>query len=240
MIAFTCLVVIISIVRPYFESIMVRRIISEEKKVRYYKEQSFFYVLILLLYAVIMLYYALPVEKWGLQTVYLDTIQQKNMFPAWIEYLLLLIFLGFIVLSVMLQWMKDHGETVFMEQEMPTSIEATVPKTNRERKWWLTYSGTSSIVETLVYFPSLYIYIHDILQIQNSWLLAILIGLGYFMSQLAFQKDRLSLQTLVVGIGLGAIYIMSDSIAIIAFYYAFSFLVYDIYQQDRNIPMKAG
>ncbi|WP_282022660.1 hypothetical protein [Priestia flexa] len=240
MIAFTCLVVIISIVRPYFESIMVRRIISEEKKVRYYKEQSFFYVLILLLYVVIMLYYALPVEKWGLQTVYLDTIQQKNMFPAWVEYLLLLIFLGFIVLSIMLQWMKDHGETVFMEQEMPTSIEATVPKTKRERKWWLTYSGTSSVVETLVYFPSLYIYIYDVLQIQNSWVLAVLIGLGYFMSQLAFQKDRLSLQTLVVGVGLGAMYIMSDSIAIIAFYYAFSFLVYDIYQQDRNIPMKAG
>lgn len=187
-----------------------------------------------------MLYYALPVEKWGLQTVYLDTIQQKNMFPAWVEYLLLLIFLGFIVLSIMLQWMKDHGETVFMEQEMPTSIEATVPKTKRERKWWLTYSGTSSVVETLVYFPSLYIYIHDVLQIQNSWVLAVLIGLGYFMSQLAFQKDRLSLQTLVVGVGLGAMYIMSDSIAIIAFYYAFSFLVYDIYQQDRNIPMKAG
>lgn len=41
MIAFTCLVVIISVVRPYFESIMVRRIISEEKKFDIIKNNRF-------------------------------------------------------------------------------------------------------------------------------------------------------------------------------------------------------
>ncbi|TYR81725.1 hypothetical protein FZC66_07785 [Priestia megaterium] len=238
MIAFTCLIVIISIIRPYFESVTVKRIVSEDKKIRYYKEQSFFYVLILLLYVVLMIHYKVPFSSWGFQNVYLDTIQRTSAYPTWIEYLLLLIFAGFIGLSIMLQWMKDHGETVFMEQELPLSIEATVPKTDRERKWWLTYSGISSAVESLVYFPSLYLYTHELLLIQNNWLLALAMGTGYFMSQLAFQRDRLSFQTLLIGIGLAALFIMTQSIAIVALYYAFSFLIYDIYQQDRNVSVK--
>ncbi|ANF46768.1 hypothetical protein P5618_015485 [Priestia megaterium] len=235
MIVFTCLIIIISIIRPYLESVTVKRLASEGKKVRYYKEQFFFYVLILLFYIAVMVYHRVPISMLGLQGVYLDTIHRTAPYPAWIEYLLLLIFAGFIILSIMLQWMKDHGETVFVEQEMPTSIEATVPKTEREQKWWLAYSGISSFVESTVYFPSFYLYSHYILAIENTWVLAVLIGIGYFLSQLAFQRDRLSVQTLLVGIGLGALFIMTKSVVIMVLYYGFSFLIYDIYQQDRNL-----
>ncbi len=46
-------------------------------------------------------------------------------------------------------------------------------------------------VESTVYFPSFYLYSHYILAIENTWVLAVLIGIGYFLSQLAFQRDRL-------------------------------------------------
>ncbi|WP_248291830.1 hypothetical protein, partial [Priestia megaterium] len=195
MIVFTCLIIIISIIRPYLESVTVKRIASEGKKIRYYKEQFFFYVLILLFYIAVMVYHRVPISMLGLQGVYLDTIHRTAPYPAWIEYLLLLIFAGFIILSIMLQWMKDHGETVFVEQEMPTSIEATVPKTEREQKWWLAYSGISSFVESTVYFPSFYLYSHYILAIENTWVgsFSLLVKVNVAICQrhaLFFQKNN--------------------------------------------------
>ena len=50
------------------------------------------------------------------------------------------------------------------------------------------------LVESTVYFPSFYLYSHYILAIENAWVLAVLIGIGYFLSQLAFQRDRLSVR----------------------------------------------
>ena len=87
----------------------------------------------------------------------------------------------------------------------------------------------------LDYFKELVIEIRRTEKKRILGYITILIGIGYFLSQLAFQRDRLSVQTLLVGIGLGALFIMTKSVVIMVLYYGFSFLIYDIYQQDRNL-----
>ncbi|WP_110113228.1 hypothetical protein [Bacillus sp. CGMCC 1.16541] len=234
MIWFTVLIVTICIIRPYIESISVRRIASERKKVSYYKEQSFFYALILLFFVLLLFYFHLSFASFGWNPVYLQTILDSNAYPAIVEYLLLFSFAGFLFISFMISWMNDHGERIFLEQELPLSVEATVPNTSRERSWWFVYSGVSGVVESIVYFPAFYYFFQTLLFIENTWLLAVVMGFAYFMSQLAFQRDRLSFQTLLVGTGLAALYIMTNSIVLILFFYALSFLVYDVYQDDLN------
>ncbi|MBM7703815.1 hypothetical protein [Metabacillus iocasae] len=234
MIWFTVLIVTICIIRPYIESISVRRIASERKKVSYYKEQSFFYALILLFFVLLIFYFNFSFSTFGWNSVYFQTIQDSHAYPAVFEYLLLLGFVGFLFVSFMIGWMSDHGERVFLEQELPMSVEATVPTTKKERSWWFTYSGVSGFVESVVYFPAFFYFFHTLLLIQNNWLLAAVMGLAYFMSQLAFQRDRLSFQTFLVGTSLSALYIMTNSIIFILFFYALSFLVYDVYQDDLN------
>ncbi|MCM3006215.1 hypothetical protein [Priestia koreensis] len=235
MIWYILLFLLIFLIRPFVENVTVSRTLSERKKVQFYREQFLAYLVVLVVFIFIVTRFHIPLVELGWKGVYLDTVRESKAFPSLVKFLLMVGFVFFILLSFGIQWMKDHGESIFEKEELPKSVEVTFPDTLKEKQWWFAFVGLSSIVEGVVYVPyCIYFFVH-VLHIHNSWLLSLGTAVVYFSSQLAFKRDRLSIQTFLVGAYLAGVYIVTESVLILVLFFALSFLVYDVYQQDREL-----
>lgn len=240
MIWFTFLLLFLAVIRPYFESVAIPRLGTGAKRLRFYKEQTIFYVLILLFFGAVIALYEIPLSLFGWNGAFLETVEASLFFPKVINYLLLLGYVLYLLLCFAIQWMKDSGEQVFGEDELPASIEMTLPKTKKEYGWWLVYSVFSSLAEAIVYIPFFVYFVQQLLRIDNPYLVVLYTALLYMMSHLAFQKDRLSIQTLLVGAFLAALYMITSSIVPLLLFYGVSFLISDSYQESQRQLDKQG
>lgn len=240
MIWFTFLLLFLTIIRPYFESIAIPRLGTGPKRLRFYKEQTVFYGFILLLFGAVITLYEIPLSLIGWNGAFLETVNESTYFPKVINYLLLLGYVFYMFLCFVIQWMKDSGEKVFDENELPSSIETTLPKAKKEYPWWLSYSIFSSLAEAVVYFPLFIYYVQHLLRIENPYLTVLCTAFLYVMSHLAFQKDRLSIQTWLVGASLAALYMVTSSIIPLLLFYGVSFLISDLYQESQLPQRKLG
>ncbi|MDQ0243071.1 hypothetical protein J2S09_000607 [Bacillus fengqiuensis] len=234
MIWFTFLLLFLTVIRPYFESVAIPRLGTGPKRLRFYKEQIAFYVFIFLLFGAVIVLYEIPLSFFGWNGAFLETVNESTYFPKVISYLLLLGYVLYLLLCFAIQWMKDSGEKVFDENELPRSIEVTLPKTKKEYSWWLVYSVLSALAEAVVYMPFFIYYVQQLLRVDNPYLMILCTALLYMMSHLAFQKDRLSIQTLLVGAFLAALYMMTNSIVPLLLFYGVSFMISDLYQESQR------
>jgi hypothetical protein len=234
MIWFTFLLSFIFIIRPYFESVSIPRIVTEPKRIRFYKEQIVFYCFILFLYAMILTFYQIPLSFVGWNGAFLETVNESPYFPKVISYLVLLGYVLYLLLCMALQWMKENGEKVFEEDELPPSIEVTLPQIKKEYPWWIGYSVVSSLTEAVVYIPLFIYYIQQLLGVEHAYLMVLWTAVLYFMSHLGFQKDRLNIQTFLVGAFLAALYIVTNSIIPLLLFYGMSFIISDMYQESQR------
>jgi hypothetical protein len=237
MIWFTFFLLFLTVIRPYFESVAIPRLATGTKRLRFYKEQTFFSILIFLFFGAVIALYEIPLSMFGWNGAFWETVNESAYFPKIINYLLLLGYVLYVLFCFAIQWMKESGEQVFEKDELPPSIETIFPRTKKEYRWWLIYSIFAFLAEAVVYIPFFVYFVQQLLLVGNAYLLVLGTALLYMMSHLAFQKDRLSIQTLLVGAFLAALYLITSSIIPLLLFYGVSFLISDLYQEfQRQSP----
>lgn len=230
---FIVLFMFIVIFRPLLEWRAVKKWGKSSKRIQFFVEQSLFYIIILLGYMTLFKYEGISFSFMGWKATSFSAFHASPL-PSFFKYLILALFAFFIITVILVAWIKRNKEAnIFGEETLASSYHVFTPQKKEEVASWSFFSCLHVAVESLVYFPFFYfLYVH-IFHVTNIWLVLVFITCAYYVVQLAFSYDRLSIQPFIIGLFLSSLYVLTESVLPLLLFYICNFVL-EIYHVEEE------